>query len=150
MLKTAQLRGLLSRRVADLAARKRLYLWAQQCPTNDTVIFSGTKPAVCFWHSKIGSRKLPDVAVDGLLSVVLVGRLKPLLYSFEEFDNIPDGVELRKAGEVMSWGEFNILMKKGVELPIIFDLVRLRFLCKLHADYAWFWDVGHPCFGRYA
>ena len=141
VLKTAQLRGLLTRRVADLAARKQLYDWAQQCPTNDTVIFSGAKPAVCFWHSKIGSRKLPDVAVDGLASSVLVGRLKPLLYSFEEFDNIPNGVELRKAGEVMSWGEFNILMKKGVELPIISDLVRLRVLCKLPADYSWFWDV---------
>ena len=138
MLKTSQLRGLLTRRVADLAARKRLYQWAQHCKTNDTVIFSGAKPAVCFWHSKIGSRMLPD---DGLNSVVLVGHLKPLLFTFEEFDNIPDGVELRKAGEVMSWGEFNILQKKGIVLPIISDLVRLRVLCKLHADYAWFWDV---------
>ena len=141
MLKTTQLRTLLQRREKDLAARKTLYDWAKQCPTYDTVGFSGAKPAVCFWHSKIGSRNLPDIAVDGLLSVVLVGRLKPLLYSFEEFDNIPDGVELRKAGEVMSWGEFNILMKKGVELPIIADLVRLRVLCKLPAGYSWFWDV---------
>ena len=136
-----QIRGLLSRRVEDLAARKRLYAWAHTRKNSDTVLFSGAKPAVCFWHSKIGSRKLPDVAVDGLASSVLVGRLKPLLYSFEEFDNIPNGVELRKAGEVMSWGEFNILMKKGVELPIISDLVRLRVLCKSQADYAWFWDV---------
>ena len=141
MLKTSQLRGLLTRRVADLAARKRLYLWFEHGKRNDDVISSGAKPVVCFWHSKIGSRMLPDVGVDGLISVVLVGRLKPPLYSSEEFDNIPDGVELRKAGEVMSWGEFNILMKKGVELPIISDLVRLRVLCKLDADYAWFWDV---------
>lgn len=141
MLKTATLRDLLTRRVADLAARKRLYLWFEHGKRNDDVISSGAKPVVCFWHSKIGSRMLPDVGVDGLISVVLVGRLKPLLYTFEEFDNIPDGVELRKAGDVMSCGEFNMLMKKGVELPVIADLVRLRVLCKLDADYAWFWDV---------
>ena len=41
----------------------------------------------------------------------------------------------------MSWGEFKIMQKKGVELPIISDIIRLRVLCKSQGDYAWFWDV---------
>jgi hypothetical protein len=141
VLKMPQIRDILSRRVEDLAARKRLYLWAQHGRNNDHVVYSGAKPAVCFWHSTSGSRKLPDVAVDGLLSAVLVGHLAPKLYTFDEFDNIPSGVELRKAGDAMSWGEFKIMQKKGVELPIISDIIRLRILCKSQGDYAWFWDV---------
>ena len=106
-----QIRALLSRRVEDLAARKRLYLWAEHGRKHEHV-GSGAKPAVCFWHSTHGSRKLPDVAVDGLLSAVLVGQLKPMLYTFGEFDNVPCGVEVRKAGDVMLRGEFNIMQKK--------------------------------------
>ena len=50
-------------------------------------------------------------------------------------------MELRYVGDFMSVEEFKISEKKGVELPIISDLVRLLVLCNLKDDYAWFSDV---------
>ena len=133
------MRGLLSRRLEDLAARKRLYVWART--QSGIPISPGAKPVICVWHSNHGSRNLPDVAVAGLASAVLVGHSKPLLYSFDKFENIPAGVELRYAGDFMSVEEFKIFEGKGIPLPIISDVVRLRVLCSLNDDYAWFWDV---------
>jgi hypothetical protein len=141
VLSTAEVRALLERRARDLDARKRLYQWASTVEHNILGNTSGGKPAICFWYSVEGRSTLPDVAVQGLTSLVRVGRLHPKLYTFQDFENIPAGVEKMAASDVLLFAEFELLMRRGVKLPIISDLVRLRVLCNTRSSYAWFWDV---------
>jgi hypothetical protein len=98
-------------------------------------------PAVCFWYVLSGPGRSPDVAVQGLRSAILVGGVTPHLYSYVALPNVPAGCLEVDANTVMPLAEFKQLIARGVRLPVISDLLRLRALVGLKAEHAWFWDV---------
>ncbi len=64
--------------------------------------------AVAFWHSVGGApRRLPASFVEGITSCVRVSGLKVVLLTFQDLENLPEGVFVRDANEYMRMDEFN-------------------------------------------
>ena len=102
----------------------------------------GVEPACCFWYSKEGEQYLPDCAVFGLRSMIHVGKLNPRLCVYQDFANVPQGVQVVDARELLAVDEFDSLLTKcGGRICLLADYVRLCDLERIQHNVAWFCDV---------
>eukprot|EP00438_Fugacium_kawagutii_P026174 Skav209875 [mRNA] locus=scaffold590:203395:206039:+ [translate_table: standard] len=74
--------------------------------------------ACAFWHNVDGENYLPQVSVDGLHSAVQVG-YKVKLATYQKLRNIPSGVQVIPAEEILSAEKFAELQALGVHITHI-------------------------------
>ena len=102
----------------------------------------GVEPACCFWYSIGGEGKLPDGAVAGLRSLLHIGKLDPRLCVYQHFTNVPAGVRVVDARELLAIEEFEDLLGKcGDRICLLADYVRLCDMERIQNNVAWFFDV---------
>ena len=102
----------------------------------------------CFWHSVdyVKDRKaLPQCAVRSLKSLSAIGQIKVTLLVYQEFNNVPAGIEVVRADAFFAVEEFNGALKRSVHVAVLADLVRMLAIQKSTKKMAWFWDVDCLC-----
>lgn len=73
--------------------------------------------AVAFWHDPArqdGKCRLLDHLYHGINTATMNGKLKVVLYSYQEVINLPDGVERKDALEILAADTFQRLMSEEV------------------------------------
>jgi len=142
-LKNADMEKLLERRRVDCLNFNKMKTWAgEHCPQlRQELAHFGVRPAICFWYSLSGKRSVPDAIYNGLRSCI-VARLLPVLYAYQEFDNIPHNVEVRNAAELLPEREFQFLLTKfgNQYISLLADYVRLLAMDKGIHPVSVFWD----------
>ena len=102
----------------------------------------GVEPACCFWYSKENQHELPDCAVAGLRALLHIGKLQPRLCVYQHFTNVPAGVRVVGARELLSIETFEELLQKcGNRICLLADYVRLCDMGRIQNNVAWFFDV---------
>ncbi|MCP4240685.1 MAG: protein kinase [bacterium] len=139
MTKETMAQALEGRRKAVLA-RVRLREWARARGPGADLAPSGVQPAMAFWYSEEGEGLLPDAAVHGLASAVRWSGVEVHLWTYQSFENVPAGVRVRDAREVLSWEEFDAAVARVGHVALAADLVRLRAMRRSASLRSWFWD----------
>ena len=92
------------------------------------------KVVVGFWHNRDGNNRLiPNIPLMSIKS--FIGNCKEYqLYSYQQFDNVPDGCKLIDAREIMP--EDQLFIHKSGSLAVFPDYFRIHLLLKNH-DAIW-------------
>jgi hypothetical protein len=87
-----------------------------------------------FWHNKDGKNRLiPAIPLMSIKS--FIGNCKEYhLYSYQQFDNVPDGCKLMDAREILP--EKELFIHKSGSLAIFSDYFRIHLLLRNH-DAIW-------------
>ena len=145
-LDTHELIKVLNERRQKVVGRNKLVVWWCEIdfPLNPCggVETFGVEPACCFWYSKEGELELPDCAVAGLRSLLHIGKLQPRLCAYQEFTNVPEGVLVVNAEELLSFEKFESLVTKCENrIALLADYVRVCDMERNESNVVWFWDV---------
>ena len=141
-----QLRAFYVQRRAHMLGRAKSVEWAAK---QATIPPGGNSIGVayCFWYSKTGSRELDWVAVRGLESAVERGGFdKVVLLTYQDFNNVPDGVTVESAAPCTELCRFKRLLKQGEKtldgfIAPLSDFIRLSACLGSVADASWLVDV---------
>ena len=79
-----------------------------------------------FWHNADGSLELPLVVVASCKSVAASRNRRGILWSFQSFTNVPDGIEVRDAEELLSFEEFETYPR----INLYADVLRIHAIQK--------------------
>jgi hypothetical protein len=79
-----------------------------------------------FWHNADGSSELPLVAVASCKSVAASRSRKCILWSFQSFTNVPEGIEQRDAEELVPYTEFETYPR----INLYADVLRIHAMHK--------------------
>lgn len=79
-----------------------------------------------FWHNANDSLELPLAVAASCKSIAASRHRKGILWSFQSFTNVPDGIELRDAEELLSFEEF----KTYPRINLYADVLRIHAVHK--------------------
>ncbi|MCP4241591.1 MAG: protein kinase [bacterium] len=139
MTNTEMAEALKKRRNAVLA-RLRLREWARARVPAADLATSGVQPALAFWSAEEGDSRLADAAVHGLASAARLSGLEVHLWTTQSFENVPGGVRVREATEILGRPEFDAAVARVGHVAVVADLLRLRAIRRSASVRPWFWD----------
>ena len=100
-----------------------------------------------WWSQETGknANMLPDCAVRTLKSLSAIGQIQVTLIAYQEFHNVPAGVQVVSGTKFLALVRFTSYLEAKVHVAIAADYVRMLACASSCKRLVWFWDLDCIC-----